>query len=294
MNSLAAKVFPCWYELSFLKEEMLILLRIHQDFAKNFSPIPYKGRVAEMYAAQYGFSTFSGNLRENFGFNGSLIYRGKKDQFVEFAIEIPRVKWLGDNDCVECGGSGKRKKPFEEGRCGYCQGLGKQIEDDWKTPLAISASLKLLFDMMDQPPKTDTSASIPQLMTIRLAIGQGQSKSLIWTDCSAPVCNWLLSREDNADITEVNEVVEAVYNKMIFYKKDSRLFSAYVHDGHRPYLRCDGGAVFTDGMHVMRKDEDFRLTSDEIDNPAMQLALLAGLAKLCDMIRNDRKGKLRC
>jgi len=288
-NFLKERLIPCWYELSFLKEEMALLVRIHLDFIKNFKPIPQI--IAEKYIKKHGFDGFIGGLNYgSFGFNGIMNRRDEKDGFAEFIIKVPVIKWLSEEKCEECSGSGVCPKGAREGdRCSYCGGEGKKTANDWKPIIAISASLSLLFQMIEFPPETNTSAPNPQLMIFRTVAEMGQDNSAIWAEYGIPVCNWLLSQKDNTELPEVARVVAEVYSHMFPSEKRRHIASACIHGGHRLSLKCSTGQVFTDGLHVMKRDEGCTATNTEIDNPAMQFSLLAGLAVVCDIVREEMR-----
>jgi hypothetical protein len=169
--------------------------------------------------------------------------------------------------------------------CGYCQGSGNQIKDNWKNAQAISASLSLLFQMINESPETSTSASMPQLMTVQTATKHGRDNSQIWVKYGIPFCEWLFAHKDDRLVSEVADTMRVVYGHMIHGKQYPSLASAYIHNGRRITLKCDGGTVFINGMHTMKQGEGCEAMCAEIDNSAIQIALLSGLATLQDLIR---------
>jgi len=295
MKLLLYDVIPCWYELSWLEEERSLLLRVHEDFIENTKPIPDNASIIQAYKRAFSFQTFVGDLRENFGFDNAFVNRGEREKFREFVVEIPIIKKTTNENCENCKGSGK--DDFFDRECLYCEGEGKKFYYDWRGVNAVAASLGVFFLLSFSAPKKDTSASFPQLFIIESSISRDRGASLGGT-FSISLVDWIKSLNANkkAVLNQIEGVMEDIYCCMMGISEQRRDYlkhSFRVRVGETNgyfYLDCPGDACgiypsFSSSFSSEKQAYEF--SSHNVDTPAQLITLIAGLAKLHDLARQE-------
>jgi len=283
---LTYETIPCWYELSFygVNRRPGLLLRIHTDFANRTKEIPADVPGVVNFMELFGFKKFSGKFGGNLGFEECLAYLGTKDNFLEYEIPAPLVKKFKDGPCAHCGGTGRSEDLDRE--CLYCEN-GKESYYDYDAAFAVSATLTLFFEFM-RFPDCETTAKIPQLMTVGTSTTKESGGWYIGGDYSCELAAYLRSRP-NGTIPEMVLAMQIVHERMegeikSFY---SHSFRAYTQ-GNDGWLNvdCPGDAC---GLHPANchtnGDRGYEFTCHNVDQPIQQFTLLASLAALHDLAR---------
>jgi len=286
----------CWYELSFRKRKPAILLRIHKDFIVCTEPISETAPIVMGLMSHFGFKKFSGSLNGNIGFDDSFIFEGVMENFVEFAVNIPKVKKYSGKKCEDCNGSGKdRLRDYDE--CLRCDGTGKDWFYDWKTAYAISASFTTILNWMRFPEK-ETSSSLPQLMTVFTITQDDMHGGSLGGEYSLELCNWMRSLypwdKGGCEVVEMTEAMKIAHKKMFgaFRFGQEHYLWAKI-EGNNGWLNasCPGDAC---GLHPgdsfgPQEGRGYEFACHNVDNPMQQITLLAGLAALHDKARREIK-----
>lgn len=285
---------PCWYELSWQKEEPAILLRVHQDFIKSTRMFPPESPIIRHYMEAFKFSNFSDSLNGNFGFNNTLFegtfnYQGKKDEFVEFLIKLPIIKVKTHEVCDYCHGSGKDTIIEEDERdCIHCEGTGTKYDYLWQRAYAVSASFTIFFKIARYPEK-ETSSSLPQLIIVETVTDREMHGGSLGGEISIPLRNWLASLGD-ASLPEVTQATKTAYGHMFSGLRhfNDYYFKSYARSNGGFVADCPGDAcgLHPSGWHKP-EGEGYEFSCHNVDSPAQQITLLAGLAALHDRARKE-------
>ncbi len=286
---------PCWYELSFRKEKPAILLRIHKDFIAHAGPISETAPIVTDFMSHFGFKKFSGSLNGNFGFDDRFIFEGIKEDFAEFAVNIPTVKKYSGKKCEYCKGSGKDRLRDDE--CLPCRGTGKDWFYDWKLAYAVSASFTVIFHWMHFPEK-ETSSLLPQLMIVFTITRDEMHGGSLGGEYGVELCSWMRSlyllTEGIYAVTEMTEAM-GIAHKKIFgafrFGEEHYLWAKIQSDDGWLNVNCPGDAC---GLHPAdsfgpQEGRGYKFACHNVDNPMQQITLLAGLAALHDKARREMK-----
>ena len=97
---------PCWYEptLKGDKKDKKIIIKVHSSVINSSKQFPGNNPHVVDCLKRLGLNVFAGKLGEDFGFDRTLKCLGEKDNFFEYLIPIPLVKWKSDDPCPSCKG----------------------------------------------------------------------------------------------------------------------------------------------------------------------------------------------
>lgn len=288
MKMLTRENIPCWYEVSWQEEGTSILIRIHPDMVRGFETISVDAPIAASLMEQFDFHSFEGSLTENFGFNQGLQRQEGSDGFVEFVAKIPTIRRQTQDPCEHCGGSGKWYSDDDE--CASCDGSGKEHTYEWWKVHEISASLTVLLTVLEYLPEQDSTAEFPQLLTVT-TITRSERSCGIWGTYSPVLSKWLTSLGANAGIPEMVQAMKIAHESMLGVRKylSDWDFRANIADQYGWLnVDCPGDACCLHPALGSPKDgEGYEFTCHNVDTPAQQLTLLAGLAALHDRVRKE-------
>jgi hypothetical protein len=218
-----------------------------------------------------------------FGFDKALKRGRASDGFVSYEIELPVMRKITSAICSRCKGSGWDNDLNT--KCLWCEGTGHELRYDWKGLQAISASLHILnqiFEAFNQP----TSASNAQLLTFQVFCGKEMGSYVLAGHYGADFCKWLSALPVPCSLDRVLEAMEQVHRQI--YGKIQILynFQAYVEENAWLILSCPGDAC---GLHPVgyswKLGQGREFSCHNMDTPAQQVMLLAGLAVLSDMLK---------
>ena len=281
---------PCIYELSWDEKETAIVIRIHEDFISSQGAVPQDAPIVKDFMKTFGFQSFVGDWQEGFGFDGAMQRTGEHDGFMEFLLTVPKIKIITDKDCEHCNGTGQDNN-FDN-KCGFCSGGGKEYYIDWEKAHSLSASLNVLF-LFTSIAEKETSSSISQLMTLQVCTQHGMNGSELGGEFSYHLCQWLGRFGDQYDLKMVTKVAMSAYDKMLGLQ-------GYDQHYFRSFTRQTNGRIIIDvpgnacGIHPTHSgwdgNEGCEFASHNVDSPMQQLSLIAGLAALHDMAREEGVG----
>lgn len=292
MKTIIHDVLPCWYELSWVPKKIAILIRIHQDVLGQFDRVRTDSPIVQEFLETFHFKEFSEKLEKGFGFDHALQYQGHCDGFVELLAKAPVVKQKIGKRCPECKGS--KRDPVIGGKCLRCGGTGERYDYVWHDAFATSASFSILFSLLAWM-EIETSASFPQLLIVETITHNDMHGGSLGGMYSIPLTSWLASK--GAELPErhvyvIGEMIEAM--KATYYHMlgkgvlDDHYFEAYIAD-NKGWLNvsCPGNACGLHPSYSRSPDEGsgYAFSCHNVDSPAQQFTLLAGLAALHDRVR---------
>jgi len=288
---------PCWYELAWDEKKPAIILRAHRDFIETAPIIAPEAHLIKWLMEKFKFQEFIGDLKKNFGFDGSILRNPEvtKNGFLEYLVPLPKIKVETGNRCKDCKGSGKdsfaQSYGDDDRRCLYCDGSGKERVCNWQMAHAVSASLNVFFSI-SRYPKKETSASFPQLMLLDTTTDTDMHGGSLWGEFSVPLTKWLASlyQGGNTPIPEISQATKIAYGHMFngLRSFDVYDFRAYVgNDKGGLVFDCPGDAcgIHPAGWHI--DEGGYKFSCHNVDSSAQQITLLAGLAALHDRARKE-------
>jgi hypothetical protein len=283
---------PCWYELSWREEIPAIVLGVHKDFIASIKPILQDAPIVLTLRHEFNFGEFIGTFDGNFGFDNAFRRVEDSGDFVEFLAEIPKVKKQTNKRCDRCRGSGKEDSFDSE--CLSCGGTGKEYEMDWRAAYAVSANFTI-FTILANFPKIETSALLPQLLTIETVTQTGAHGGSLGGEYSIPLVRWMSSFGANTEIPEMVKAMKMAYDRMLGLREFNKLdFRARI-DYEDGWLNvdCPGEACGLNPNHGseynMKQGLGYGFSCHNTDTPMQQITLLAGLAALHDRARKEIK-----
>lgn len=276
---------PCWYELSWDKDELGIILRINKKFIENLNFDLEKSPIVKSLMKNLELINFSGDFSADIGFDSVFKRIGEKDGFIEFMVKIPQVKKETGKKCKDCNGSGINEDLGRE--CLFCEGTGEEHIMDWKAIEKISASFTV-FTTFLMYCKVETDAPYYQLLTVQTITTREMHGGSLGGGISIPMHNWLRSFDDMCEIPEMLQAMKTAYNQMVGLRDYHKFsFNAYVNSG-KFITSCPGDAC---GLHPSNwhadKDEGYEFDCHNVDSAIQQLTLLAGLVALHDRARKE-------
>lgn len=281
---------PCWFELSWQEKPPALLLKIHSLL---ITAIVFHAQVIERYLKEHSFRSFT-NIADGktFGFNNAIRQRGQQNGFLVLEIPLPHVHMETEKECRRCEGSGEEK--YYEERCWDCRGSGKEYVYLWAEAEAVSASLTVLLSQIHYPPhEIDTAAPFPQLLTVHTITQNGPSGSSLGGTYGRVLCDWLRTLNPKKELLDMVSAMEKAYAHMMApHPFQDRSFRASLLNGQGWLnVSCPGDAC---GLHPsyssdMINGKGYDFSCHNVDNPAQQLTLLAGLAALHDRARKEMR-----
>lgn len=254
----------------------------------TLKPVQINAPIVESLRQEFKFSSFDGGFDKGFGFEGVVKRHRDRNGFAEFHVLIPRVKVKTDKKCDNCKGTG-RDRNTARGECLYCDGYGIKHDYKWHEVRAISASLTVLFSLIDYT-DIETRSKSRQLLTVHTITDRGQHGGSLGGMYSVEFVDWLSHFKPNTKLEEMGKAMKLAYGRMLGRRYlDGYRFSASV-DYENGWLNvsCPGDACGlnpSDGY--LRPGSGYEFSCHNTDSPAQQLTLLAGLAALHDKARKE-------
>lgn len=282
---------PCWCWISFRDNPLGIAVGIHKEVANLLEDKQMIAFLQEKFGFQ-GFSKMADEV-QFFGFDHAGI---KKDvgEFVEIFFAIPPIDVVTDKPCSHCKGTGKDS--YFEYLCSYCEGTKKEISHDYKSLLAVSASLSVLFrcPQMYSPDK-ETTSRVNQLIALDVVCLNEMGGSGIGGVWSAEFCDyfrWLFNNQERKKnvFQEAVKAMKAAYYHC-YYRKDKNLYrdEFWVNVEANAWLMInfsgDRCGIHPSGRSSFGRGCEF--SCHNVDTPVQQLGLLAAMSVIHDKARED-------
>ncbi|MBU0620118.1 hypothetical protein KJ992_01065 [Patescibacteria group bacterium] len=282
-------VVPCCYELSYdlMANAPKIILRIHESIIKYCAILKSEPIVKE-FMNDFGFQTFNINFNsKHLGFDGALENNGTSKDFAELSVLLPLVKKNTDENCHWCNGTGEDQCD-DSIECMSCNGSCKEHVYDYDLAYKISASLTVLFDLLNSLTLQSTSF-FPQLLTVQTMTIKNAHGGSLNGQFSYILVQWLQCNDHKiiAICEAVKNAYEYMYGSKYQYPGDN--FRLRVDKTGWFIMDCPGGRCgiypTQNTMFKLSQNSGYDFTSHNVDNPMQQLSILAGLAALHDQVR---------
>lgn len=257
---------PRAYELSWSSKDRALELHVRHEFlAEVFKASEIsKWRMADHAQAQLGLGELTADPEIGFGFSPyGLMRQGSKGDFAVFSLHLPRI---------------------EEGR-------GKSREYKHERGIAAAWAFSLLLMRLEfVVGGSKIQITDKQLVTVEVAVaGRSMHGFPLWGACSVEMVRWLSSQPQQQPIvaTAMNEA----FVRMNPTWCDSDFYVAVTPGTGVFHMRVPGNCAclgVEGGSHdCLKEGQGYCFESHNVDSPAQQLALLAGVAALWEQARNQ-------
>lgn len=261
-TDLTIETVPAWYELS-LKGPRTLIIRVHK---KGFPDL--EGRtwdtiwISEELQKEIGFTPFGNPTDDAWGFEKCL----KR-------VDVGNPDWL----CYEA------EFPI------YKDANGTYLTDA-RARRSLRCTLYILFMALSLSER-ETGCAIPQLMTIEnIGIREEMYGGTLNAIVTPTLASWLSQQPDHWHLEPVLAAMKDAYHAMWASKPDYFQFGAICRQPKWINLSVPGNACGLDPSDYYDKSPDtgYKLSPHNTDSGLQQLTLLAGLAKLCDLAREEK------
>lgn len=197
-----------------------------------------------------------------YGLSEDVTFVGESEGWVMIKADLPVVMWNWDNNQVY-----------------------------WKSAYRVSASLAILFQMLYLY-EDELSGSDFQLLTIDLlGVDEGIYGGSLSVTISPTLKKWLSRFPDNYDHLEIKEAMVSAHCRMagplLPYQEHD--FRAWVRKPYWINLSVPGNACGLDPSGYYEEEgRGFKMLPHNTDTPIQQLSLLAGLAKMYQLARQEK------
>ena len=260
MKIILCEDLPRWYGLSWRADPPSLILSLHHLALLGLTNL-YKKEDEEIqsFLKEFQFNEFDWSFKKGFGFDGAFRLVGCEYGFKIFKAELPEVF---------------QKKHIYVHTPAY----------------AISASLNLALRSLSYFQES-TEAKDLQLFTVNLCTASEAHGGEFSGMYSVSLAKWLSDRRGY-----INEMGTAMHQAHTHMLKDNYAdydFCASVgKDGWLnvscPVASFHPSADFRPGGPFQERTTGYKFSSHNIDSPAKQLTLLAGLAALHDKVDKER------
>jgi hypothetical protein len=280
LRMITREEIPCWYELSWSPTPVpAIIVRIHKDFIQN-EPLAHD--------ALLGTENFRSDFSKDWGVNGCCKLIGDKDGFTEYVLSLPRVHVKTGKLCRNCDGQGY--DDLLDRQCLYCNGRKEEWTYDHEKAFELCTSLMVLTDHLSLGPEKETTCPHEQLMIVNTHTTQTSHGSPMSGAFSRTTALWMLTR-GNSPIPEMAEAMKIGWQQMMVPADDfdyREISASLNHNNGSLHVNCPGNACGLNPHYMgISVGYGYRFSDHNVDIPAQQLTLLAGLAALHDLIRKE-------
>ena len=269
---------PQWWSLGWNPENPGFAVRIRRNLLDGDDPVEIPGLYVASLMDELVLASFSLMEGQLFGFDGAAVQLPDDagSPFRVFSVPVPLLnERIGP--CPRCG---TRKE--EDERCSACGDTGFDTRINFARAHAITASLSVMFRMMEFPAcETDSSFSQGMEILTHCSGGDYGIRGVV----ALPMQRWL-NMISGCGISEAMEAMLAAYETMhgLSGSPGPRGFNAAVSAGGRLHLSCPGmAACGIDPTQFSLENEGYRFVSHGEDSPLQQIVLLAGLAAVWDL-----------
>jgi hypothetical protein len=223
-----------------------------------------------------------------FGFDPCrLMRRGTRGDHAIFSLHLPEIEVV-IGVCQECEGKSKRKRRD----CLYCGNTGKERGYQHHQGTVAAINLNLLLSKLSFPELQEIETRGNQLMMINLAVADRSLHGYpLWAAFSPQMVKWIGMHEQQTDLPLVRGAMkEAMVRMMPSYAAEND-FRAWLEPDGVFNFRVPGNCACLSPDYTAREclmqDRGYDFGTHNVDTPAQQLSLLAGLSYLWEMARKD-------
>lgn len=280
---------PRKYNLRWDSHNKAIVVELHSDCLGFVKKISKTALLIQRYLTIHKLNglldSFSGDLSgESFGFNHALQKTRVFGDYLEFRVQLPKIKNRTSLACVNCSGTGKSIENFRKGEtCLYCDGNKVQHTYDWKSAYAITSSLSLLFFILDV--EKETKAKEYQHALVSMSAQYGSQGSSIDGFFGTDFMDYISSNPFELRNIILKNVAEAMNDAHAYMFLNS---SSHAHGDVRIDfnsssigLTVPGDACGVNvGFYDRKPGKGCQITCHNVDTPFQSLIILSGLASL--------------
>ena len=283
MKIILREDLPRWYGLSWRADPPSLILSLHHLALLGLTNL-YKKEDEEIqsFLKEFQFNEFDWSFKKGFGFDGAFRLVGDKYGFKIFEAELPEVFQTTDEPCEYCEGTGHDN--VRDDKCLYCDGKKKKHIYVDTPAYAISASLNLALRSLSYFQES-TEAKDLQLFTVNLCTASEAHGGEFSGMYSVSLAKWLSDRRGS--ISEMETAMHQAHTHMLKDNYADYDFRASVGKGGWLNVSCPV-ASFHPSDIGLREGQGYKFSSHNVDSPAKQLTLLAGLAALHDKVDKER------
>ena len=280
---------PCWYELSWDIARLAILVRINVEFMRTAKIASHFLQAVPEMKKEFALASFSDDLDKEFGFDGAMQRVGTEGGFAIFLLQLPRVRVVTNVKCSACNGKGYDY--FTKTECYLCEGEKASVEYQHQKAYAASATLTTLGFFLNYNDMKGAGGR-DQLMTLSTMTMSGPHGGSLSGAYGMRFRQWLGRQACRGDIPEAVSAMQAAHGHML----GKKVFSAFQFqarsEDERGWLNmsCPGDACgINPGYEGISSEPGcgYNFSCHNVDTPAQQLTLVAGLAALHDRARRE-------
>lgn len=261
---------------------------LRQNYADLLMESGLRGEFVTDVTKQWGFDgAFYPPVQHDFFAQAVIPPEG----FTTFRIPIPCVHVETNRVCPTCGGTARNEDLGRE--CLSCDGYGRENEGHWWELDKIAATMALLsFMLLDNPLSESLTGINKGRQLLSLLTPFSRDLFSVSGTVSPTMFSWFRNN-GRRNLNEVRAVMEEVWLHMFpRHRSLSELgFQARINEGGQLILVVPGNAtsVYIDQDDIARsgQGEGAMLQCSNVDSRAQQLALMAGLAAVCDVARRE-------
>lgn len=284
----------CLYSLG-IADEITPVIYLDEAFVEaNKDTVPTDPCIIGGIKKEHDMKDFLPLGGDSAGFGGCLKRLGRKKNFIEFGVVVPPAITVSDDPCPRCNGTGHQKclcrysgeypcpickgTGYDSMICSWCNGTGKKHTIDWSGIIAVSATLHVIFQMLnayDGPVNSDTE----QLLTIQSFCEEDSGRFPVFGLYEAAFCEYLSSLPEHYVFQGAVEAMLKMY-EYVFGRPAPIAYNvkAYVETGGWLIITCPGDASC--GLLPERptvEGEGMEYSSCNTDTPAQQIMLFLAL-----------------
>ena len=286
------KSVSAYYKLSWNEENNSFVLSIHEDYIKeNASGICLSARASmiEGIAKSFNLNEFVYKPDTEIGYSGVLKLKSKSDQFFNYEVSIPSLyKEIG-----ECRYCESRMLNDPDSDCLFCDNTRVESKIDQTILYPINASLVVIFSYLHHYDEYAHSCDDLQLISFDLGMIQESFYGFpISGFFHKDLVAWVSKSPCESGFAEVNDAMHGVYSHMTNLREKFYGYHSTFREDGSIHLSCPGDACGIDPehnklSHLKGELVGYRFVPHNTDNAIQQLTILAGLAKLEDMAREN-------
>lgn len=285
------KDISAWYELGITDDHKALIIRIEKTALVEVQKLlTMKAPLVRIYEERLNKTPLFGELfippREKVWGFGEVLeqFPQERDDWISYHCDLPvilsaeQVKWQGNDS-------------------------GFYGERNWERAEQVTVTLKVLFEALwlfeEQAAEKEIIKNQVQLLIIEgMRVESGLHGSSFSVKLSKRFCNWLKKQIGDKEYKAFEHLhlpeAERAMTEAHFQiwqkpldRYDLRRHEVVCHPPKSIHLSCPGNACGLDPEYSRTEDWGYMLQPHNVDSRIQQLTLLAGIAKLHDLVRQE-------